>query len=171
MADRFVEFTVAVARMNKLIQKLKADGMKLFGLKAVDTLCLYQLFANGAEMNFSQIVQSCELDPALVSRTLKELVAGGMVIKSGEPGKYHAKYSLTPAAREKMTEISGIISQLQKQADAGITKEELENFYHCLSKLTANFEKMAEEPLAAFGRNEAGETTAVQKAEHCTGGI
>lgn len=154
MKDRFMEFTISISRMNKLVQKLKTEGMKLFGLKASDTLCLYRLMTSEEGLTFSEIAQSCDLDPALVSRLLKELVANGMVEKDGKPGKYHAKYFLTAAAKEKMAEIAGVISYLQELADSGITEEELDAFYSCLMKLTANFEKMADNSGALFHTNK-----------------
>ena len=154
MQDRFMEFTIAVSRMNKLIQKLKTEGMRMFGLKAADTLCLYRLMSCEEGLTFSEIAQGCDLDPALVSRLLKDLVANGMVEKDGEPGKYHAKYFLTAAAKGKMAEIAEIISKLQELADSGITEEELDAFYSCLEKLTANFEKMAENSGAVFYENK-----------------
>lgn len=141
MTERFTRFTMTISRLNKQIQKLKTDGMGSFGLKAVDTLCLYQLDQEES-MSFSQLAQSCQLDQALVSRTLRDLVKIGMVEKDGQPGRYNARYSLTPAGAKRTQEIRQIIQLLQVQADQGICEEDLAVFYRVLEQLSANFEEM-----------------------------
>ncbi len=141
MTERFTWFTMTLSRLNKQIQKLKTDGMGSFGLKAVDTLCLYQLDREES-MSFSQLVQSCQLDPALVSRTLRDLSKIGMVEKDGQPGRYNARYSLTPAGAQRTREIRQIIQCLQVQADQGISEDDLAVFYRVLEQLSENFEKM-----------------------------
>ncbi len=141
MQDRFTTFTIQISRLHKLIQKLKTDGMGRFGLKAVDTLCLYQLAIHGT-LTFSEVAALCDLDAALVSRTLSALVKGGMVAKEGAPGKYRARYSLTEQGQALTEKITHIIETLQVRADDGIDPEELRIFYRVLGQLTANFEQM-----------------------------
>lgn len=142
MTERFATFTINLSKLNKLIQKLKTNGMGQFGLKSVDTLCLYQLAEHGT-LTFSELAERCDLDGALVSRTLRDLVAKGMVEKDGDPGKYHAHYSLTPAGNTQTGEIIRIIRATQARADEGISPEDLVVFYRVLLRLTENFEKMA----------------------------
>lgn len=139
MAERFAKFTMTLSRMNRNIQKLKTDGMGQFGLKAVDTLCLYQL-SEGGELTFSQLVQCCDVDAALVSRTLSALVKNGMVEKTGLPGKYNASYQLTDMGTDCWRKICPIITEIQERADEGIDPEDLEVFYRVLDQLNTNFE-------------------------------
>ena len=156
MSQRFTRFTMKLSRLNKLIQKLKADGMSPFGLKAVDTLCIYQLAERG-EMAFSEVAEQCDLDPALVSRTLRELVKNGMVDKQGAPGKYNATYRLTPEGEQRAVEIKEIITNVQNRADEGISTEELAVFYRVLTRLTENFEAMTKDPgVLAGGETRKG---------------
>lgn len=145
MSQRFTRFTMKLSRLNKLIQKLKADGMSPYGLKAVDTLCIYQLAEHG-ELAFSEVAERCELDPALVSRTLRGLVKNGMVDKQGQPGKYNATYRLTPLGEERAAAIKNIINHVQTRADQGIAPEDLAVFYRVLTRLTENFEAIANDP-------------------------
>lgn len=149
MNERFPIFTMRISRLYRLIQKLKTDGMGRFGLKAVDTLCLYQLSTQDT-LTFSQVAEHCDLDPALVSRTLRSLVKEGMVQKEGDPGKYHARYSLTEEGRVRTAQITAIIRSIQSQADEGIDAQELNTFYRVLGQLTANFEAMANGPSQIF---------------------
>lgn len=153
MQERFTTFTIQISRLHKLIQKLKTDGMGRFGLKAVDTLCLYQLSIHNT-LTFSEVAEYCDLDAALVSRTLRALVKGGMVEKEGDPGKYHARYSLTESGRELTGKITHIIQNMQTHADDGIDPEELKIFYRVLGQLTANFEQMASTSAETFSTLE-----------------
>ena len=135
---------MTLSRLNKNIQKLKTDGMGQFGLKGVDTLCLYQMGGRG-ELTFSEIGQLCQLDGALVSRTLRGLVKSGMVEKLGLPGKYNATYRLTGAGTETAARIRLIVTDIQSKADRGISREDLDTFYRVLDRLTANFDAMVTE--------------------------
>lgn len=150
MDERFAKFTMTLSRLNRNIQKMKTDGMGQFGLKGVDTLCLYQL-AEGGELTFSQVAERCDLDAALVSRTLGGLVKKDMVEKSGLPGKYNATYRLTDRGAEYWSRIHPIITEIQRRADQGVDPEELVVFYRVLDRLNANFEEMNETFFAPAG--------------------
>ena len=156
---RFTQFTMTISRLNKLIQKLKTHGMQQFGLKGVDTLCLYQLAAQPEGMTFSALAESCQLDPALVSRTLRNLVQAGMVAKSGPPGKYHAQYTLTPQAQDAMPEITRIIHNVQERADQNISPADLAVFYTVLETLTHNFSAIADDPTLLCSHGRSGGTS------------
>ena len=143
MTGRFEKFTMQLSKLEKSVQKMKTDGMGQFGLKGADTLCLYQL-AEGESLTFAEIAQRCELDGALVSRTLRGLVDKGMVERSGDPGRYKACYSLTRQGEERWLRIREIIAQVQQEADRGISEQELTVFYRVLDRLNANFARMNE---------------------------
>ena len=154
MTGGFVQFTVAISRLNKLVQKIKTEGMRLFDLKGVHTLCLYQLMQRPEGMNFNEIAGSCDLDRALVSRMLKELQEKGLIRKDGEPGKYKATYFLTGKARGWVTEICRIVDEAQAFVDVGVSEEELAVFYKVLGQLTGNFERLAARPEQIFGKEK-----------------
>ena len=153
---RFAKFTMTISRLNKLIQKLKTHGMQQFGLKGVDTLCLYQLAFCPEGITFSALADACQLDPALVSRTLKTLIQQDMICKSGPPGKYNARYSLTPKARKTMPEITRIIHNVQKRTDQNISPDDLDVFYKVLETLSHNLENIADDPSILRSRDTSG---------------
>ena len=141
MHDRFVKFTISISKLNKLINKVKSEGMKgKFDLKGVHTLCLYQLMSNDNGMTSTEIAKSCDLDPALVSRTLSELCQKELIEKVGKVGKYHARYCLTQRGAQISAEMKQITQSVQLFVDQGITKEELDIFYSVMEKLSCNFE-------------------------------
>lgn len=144
MRDRFTRFNVGVSRLNKLINRLKLDGMEPLGLKAAHAMCIHQLACED-QLSFPQLCQRCDIDPALISRTLKELCASGHAEKMGQPGKYNAHYSLTDQGREVAGYIGWVVNGVIESADKGISEEELEVFYRVMEKLIANFERMTGE--------------------------
>lgn len=154
MTGGFVAFTVAISRLNKLVQKVKSEGMQLFGLKGVHTLCLYQLMQNPDGLSFAEVAASCDLDQALVSRVLKELQEKELIRREGMPGKYKATYFLAESAWEQVTEMGRIVENAQEFVDEGIEKEDLETFYKVVEQLTGNFERLAEHPETVFRKNQ-----------------
>lgn len=154
MEDNFILFSTAVSRLNKQIQALKTDGMQIFGLKAVHTVCMYQLLEQPQGMSFSEVQEACDLDQALVSRILAKLTAIGMVVKEGEPGKYNARYRLTRSGERIALHIRDVVREIQLAADAGITPEELETFYSVMNKLRYNLDHLNPAILAGLIQHE-----------------
>lgn len=154
MHDRFVKFTIAISKLNKLINKVKSEGMKdRFDLKGVHTLCLYQLMSNDHGMTSTEIAKSCDLDPALVSRTINELCQKELIEKVGEAGKYHARYCMTEKGRRISSELKQIVQSIQMFVDKGITEEELDLFYSVLEKLSCNFEILSDHLSLVFPKD------------------
>lgn len=146
MDTRFIEFTVSLAKLNKLVQKLKLKGMKPFDLKGTHTLCIYQLLLHENGMLPTDLADCCDFDPGLVSRTLRELSERGIVCKVGQPGKYLSRYYLTENGKSVAMEIDKITREVQGFVDTGIEPRELDIFYRVLRKLEENFQALAERP-------------------------
>ena len=168
MEDHFFVFAVSVARLNKLVQKLKTRGMALLDMKAAHTMCMYHLMGAREGLTFSELVQGCDLDQALVSRVLAgcgeirkdpsgeqggmkvDLTEKGMVRKDGLPGKYNARYCLTEQGTAVARQIAVWVSRVQERANVGIDPEDLKVFYRVLRRLLANFEAMVKQPETLF---------------------
>ena len=144
MNKRFMRFTLSMSRINKMIQKLKLDGMKSFELKGSHTLCIYGLLEHPSGMTSAQIAKYCEFDPGLASRTQKELIQLDIISKTGEPGKYGSIYFLTEKGIKIAREIEKTVTRMQEFVDSDISDEELAIFYHVLDKLEMNFVKLVE---------------------------
>ena len=101
MNDRFIRLSISLARLQKVIQRIKASGMSRIELKAGHTLVLCRLAAAPEGLHFSELTERCGLDPAMISRVLAELVRSGLVEKRAESGKYNALYLLTNAGHDR----------------------------------------------------------------------
>ena len=144
MADRFIVFTTGISRLNKLVSRLKTDGMLPVGLKNSHCLLIHTLSLNG-ECSFAQLSRECDLDQALVSRVLRDLTDSGHVQRIGAANKYNARYCLTASGQAVDKHIMTIVDRVIGGADQGIDPEDLNTFYRVLARLIENFENMAED--------------------------
>ena len=79
MQDRFIRLSVSLARLQKVIQRIKTSGMGRIALKAGHTLVLCQLAAAPEGWHFSDLTERCDLDPAMPGCCIvsKRYLAGG----------------------------------------------------------------------------------------------
>ena len=146
MQDRFIRLSVSLARLQKVIQRIKTSGMGRIALKAGHTLVLCQLAAAPEGWHFSDLTERCDLDPAMISRVLADLVRSGLVEKRGAPGKY----LLTDAGRDRAARVTAVVRDVERRADEGIDPADLATFYKVLNQLTKNLEAVAADPAEAF---------------------
>lgn len=142
MENHYLQFTLALSRINKAIQKLRLERMRDFDLKGAHTLCIYQLGQNPQGLTSTELAGCCDFDRGLASRTLKDLAKENIILKNGDEGKYGALYTLTPRGEEIYQNILVTITDVQKSVDQGIFEDELEVFYRVLHKLQKNFDKL-----------------------------
>ena len=137
MNDRFIRLSVSLSRLQKVIQRIKTDGMNRIELKAGHTLVLCQLDAAPDGYRFSELTERCDLDPAMISRVLADLVRSGLVQKCGAPG-------------DRAVRVRAVVADVSRRADEGIDPGELAIFYKVLAQLTENLEAVEADPTAAF---------------------
>ena len=144
MNDRFIRLSISLARLQKVIQRIKASGMSRIELKAGHTLVLCRLAAASEGLHFSELTERCGLDQAMISRVLAELVRSGLVEKRAESGKYNALYLLTNAGHDRAARVGAVV------ADEGIDPDDLATFYKVLDQLARNLEAVDADPAEAF---------------------
>ena len=144
MNDRFIRLSISLARLQKVIQRIKASGMSRIELKAGHTLVLCRLAAASEGLHFSELTERCGLDQAMISRVLAELVRSGLVEKRAESGKYNALYLLTNAGHDRAARVGAVVADVERRAD------DLATFYKVLDQLTRNLEAVDADPAEAF---------------------
>ena len=135
MNDRFIRLSISLARLQKVIQRIKASGMSRIELKAGHTLVLCRLAAASEGLHFSELTERCGLDPALISRV---------------SGKYNALYLLTNAGHDRAARVGAVVADVERRADEGIDPDDLATFYKVLDQLTRNLEAVDADPAEAF---------------------
>lgn len=137
--DRFQEFANLIIDLNRCIQRIKENEMKQFGLKASDTMCLYQLSQNDG-LTATQLTELCSEDKAAISRTLKKLLEKNLVHCHIPENKrsYRTVYHLTDEGRKLSDAINERVKQALSTGGAGFSEENRENMYKVLDIVRTN---------------------------------
>ncbi len=133
MEDLFVDFTVTVLKLNKLVQKIKAYEIEKYGLKPVHVMCGYYLSKNPQGLTAKELGELTLEDKAAISRAIKIMLERGY-IKYAATGRKSA-VMLTDAGKE-IAEI--ICRRADKAVEAGsinFTAEERIFFYKSLDAI------------------------------------
>lgn len=95
--EGFESFAVIISQIHFLIQKIKNDEMKKYGLHGSDAIFLFALYYHQPEgLTSKELTNLCHVDKAAVSRGLKELMNKGMITREQSDQKvYRLKYNLT----------------------------------------------------------------------------
>ena len=117
--------------------------MANIGLKGRQVQCLFALFNSRGGASVTTLCELCGEDKGMISRTLKELIAQGLVyVDEQKERKYKNPIKLT----EKGTEIANIvsvkISEMVDLGSMGITENEREQMYRTLSLISDNLTKI-----------------------------
>lgn len=140
MSERFNRFVRSIGYTERLLRRLKMQGMSQFGLKGEQVQILYQLY-DSEGLTLKEICGRAGLDAGLVSRNLKRLQTEGIVDRLGQAGKYGSVYILSDAGAQIMAEADRLIAWGEKEAVKNISEAELAQFYDTLSKLNKNLEE------------------------------
>ena len=139
MVDRYVKFTLAIAAINRYIQKIEKNAMQQYGLKGSHAQCIVALLSKPEGITAAELCKFTDKDKAAVSRTVSELVKRGYVEKISEGDNlYRARITLTDAGKKIGAEIAGLVNKAVTQANIGIGEKELEAFYDTLALFTTN---------------------------------
>ncbi len=97
MDDRFERFAVAVAELNRYLQRIKEQEMRKFGLRASHAMCIYYLGQNREGLTVTQLSQCCKEDKAAISRCMAQLLERKLVACDLPKGKraYRTPFRLT----------------------------------------------------------------------------
>ena len=136
MEDLFVDFTVSILTLNKLVQKIKTYEIEKLGLKPVHVMCGYYLNKNPQGLTAKELVELTLEDKAAISRAVKIMQENGFV--QYDSNSRNAVIKLTDKGKE-------IASHICKRADEAVsagsiqfTEEERNFFYKSLGAIVDN---------------------------------
>lgn len=144
MIRRFKDFTKYISLAYKYLLKIKSDGIKEFGLKGSHVMCLFYIGESENGLTATNLCQLCCEDKAAISKALSALYERGyIVLENGENKKYRSSYFLTDAGRDIMEQLNDKIRAAVSGGGTGLTDEERDIFYRCLSKIVTNLEEVS----------------------------
>lgn len=136
MEDLFVDFTMTVLRINKLIHKIKSHEISKYGLKPVHVMCCYYLYKNPQGLTAKKLGEMSIEDKAAVSRALKTMQNKGYV--TYDVNSRNAVVKLTSEGKKISDDICKQIDDAVGAAAMAFTKDEREFFYGALSQIADN---------------------------------
>ncbi len=147
--ERYNEFTLLIEGTHKLIQKIKLDHSKEFGIKGVHVFWLCRLLAQPEGMTSAELAAQRMIDRSLVSREIDELLDKGYIqVDKKSVGKrrsYNSIITLTPEGVKVAKKISGMAMGIQNEANRGIRESELISFYRTLNTIYNNLYDYSEQ--------------------------
>ena len=141
MENRFENFTVAILKLNKLIQKIKLYEMRDYGLKAIHVMCVYYLRTRG-ELTASELSKLTLEDKAAISRAISFLNEKGFV--NYDSNKYNAPIKLTGEGNKVSEYINRRADSAVNAGGGFLTEEERINFYSALELIAENLKNYYE---------------------------
>lgn len=143
--DRFLRFSFAIDRIAKSLQRIKNEKLARFDLRSMHLMCLFQLDKHPEGLTGAELSRNCQVDKAFVSRVTGELCRADYISYSDREGsRYNNKFILTDAGKAAMGQIRIILEDAVTQITAGITDEQLLQFYQILEQLDNGLSRFSE---------------------------
>ncbi len=143
--DRFLRFSFAIDQIAKSLQRIKNEKLAQFGLRSMHLMCLFQLDKNPEGLTGTELSQRCLVDKAFISRVTGELCQAQYVSYSNKEGShYNNKFILTEAGQHVMVQVRAILENAVEQVTAGISEEQLFQFYQILEQLETGLCKISD---------------------------
>lgn len=139
MTDLYVSFTVTIAKLNKLVQKIKSVEMDKYGLQPIHASCLYHLNKALQGLTAKELCDLTFEDKAAVSRALKTLQEKGYAEYA--PHGRNEIVKLTDDGVKLAAAIGDKINSAVEAGSANMTEEQRKFFYNSLSAITDNLNK------------------------------
>lgn len=146
--DNMTIFSATVEEMQKSIRRLKSRTMKQLGIGTSDLSCLMVLAKNPGGLTSTELSRVCDVDKALISRSVKKLQAMDLItyIRPRIPttlaecedpaivrrGSYRVQLILTPHGAEVMELLYGVTKAASAAALADLEEPRRQMFLEAL---------------------------------------
>ena len=136
MEQRYETFTLLIMNLSRCVQKIKNKEVAPLGLKGTHVQCLFALFNSENGASLTSLCENCGEDKGMMSRTLKDLTAKGLVyIDEQKNRKYRNPYKLTEEGLRAADVVAKKISQILDLVAVDITEEDRVKMYNTLSRI------------------------------------
>lgn len=136
MTDLYKNFTVSIAKLNKLVQKIKSVEMDKYGLQPIHASCVYYLSQNPQGLTAKELRDMTTEDKAAVSRALKTLQNSGYAEYA--PHGRNEIVKLTETGNKLAHSIIDKVNSAVEAGSANLTEEQRQFFYNSLSEIKDN---------------------------------
>jgi len=144
MEERFHTFTVLIANISRSIRKIKTAEMAEYELKSPHVSCLYYLHKSD-NLTASMLCEICDEDKANISRSIRHLEKNGFLeCEDNEKRRYARPLKLTEKGKNVSAKIAEKIDKILSSTSDGMTIQERDTFYKCLSIINENLQKICD---------------------------
>ena len=144
MQERFKEFTVLIANINRCIYKIKAEEMADFNLKSSHVSCLYYIYKEDS-LTAKELCDVCGEDKANISRAIKYLESNGYLLCNAKtPKRYQSPLQLTDKGKEVGKYITEKIDSVLSYASVGLSEEYRKIMYQSLNLINDNLNTLCD---------------------------
>ena len=104
--EKYIRFNLAIANVEKALQKYKNSNLAEYNLRSTHMLCLISL-KYGEAMTAADLADVCAVNKALISRTTADLFEMGYIEYTADSAerKYKKKITLTESGQHVTDEI------------------------------------------------------------------
>ena len=144
MDNRFENFTILIAKINRNIKKLKNQEMSEYNLKSCHGTILYFLYINKS-LTASDLCEKCEEDKGTISRSLNLLEKNGLVVcNSRFQKRYNSPFELSNKGLEVSKKIVDKVNNVLDEINDCLNEEDRIKFYNHLIKISNSLERISE---------------------------
>lgn len=141
MQDRFKEFTVLIANLNRCIYKIKTEEMADFNLKSSHVSCIYYLYKE-VSLTAKELCLVCGEDKANISRAVNYLENNGYLICNSKAQKrYQSPLELTEKGKDVGKYIAEKIDEILGWASEGLSEIDRNTMYRGLNLINDNLNR------------------------------
>ena len=136
LIDRYAQFRVNAESLSKNLQKYENSKMSSVGMRGIHALCLFHLGRHPQGMTVTELAAACEVDKALTSRVVAELLEGGYAAyKDPEQKNYRNKVVLTRRGKGCLRRVTLWVCDAIRDLKDEITRDELNTFFRVMMVL------------------------------------
>ena len=143
MEQRYTTFSLLLINISRCVQKIKNVEMAALGLKGKQVQCLFGLYNCAEGASLTKLGEMCGEDKGMMSRTVKELAAEGLVyVDAKRERKYKNPIRLTKKGEHIAQIVAEKISAILEEGSLGISDEERVRLYRSLGLISENLGKI-----------------------------
>lgn len=145
MQKRFRMFTLLNAQISRCLRRIKTEELADMDLKSGHISCLHYLYKAGP-LTAKELCELCEEDKANISRSMEYLKKKGYLLPLQEEGRcYKCRYTLTEKGEEAAARLDAKIADVLTVAGEGVSDADRAIMYACLSKISANLQRICDD--------------------------
>ncbi len=146
MLQRFEEFSTAIFKIQRSIQKIEADEMEKFHLKGSFAQYLLAMARHPEGIPAAELCRICDKDKAAVSRALAEMEEKGLINRPIQTG-YRVPFTLTEQGQKVAQFVATRAISAVEVAGRGLGEEERGICYRSLGLIAENLNHICKDGL------------------------